>query len=137
MGANKHFGFTGTQDGMNDAQKLALKDYLTREAKPGDFFHHGDCVGADEEAAEIARNLGMKIISHPPINRSKRAYVRCSQERESKQYLDRNHDIVDESEVLLAAPKTDDEVLRSGTLATIRYARKTEKNIVILYPNNY
>jgi len=36
------FGFTGTQHGMTDAQKIALRGFL--DGGTGEF-HHGDCVG--------------------------------------------------------------------------------------------
>jgi hypothetical protein len=31
----------------------------------GSQFHHGDCIGSDAQAAEIAVGLGYRIIAHP------------------------------------------------------------------------
>jgi hypothetical protein len=46
--------------------------------------------------------------------------------------LARDRDIVNAVEFLIAAPKSDDQTLRSGTWTTIRYARKTGKEIWML-----
>jgi hypothetical protein len=54
---------------------------------------------------------------------------------ECKEYLDRNHDIVDSSDLLIAVSESTVEVLRSGTWATIRYAKKLRKPIKIIYPD--
>jgi predicted Rossmann fold nucleotide-binding protein DprA/Smf involved in DNA uptake len=49
--------------------------------------------------------------------------------------LDRNRDIVDAAAVLIAAPKEMTETLRSGTWATVRYARKQGKQVWIVWPD--
>lgn len=46
--------------------------------------------------------------------------------------LARNRRIVAAVDVLIAAPETDREELRSGTWATIRYARAAGKPVVML-----
>jgi hypothetical protein len=51
-----------------------------------------------------------------------------------KPYLVRNHDMVDQSEFLIGTPGEEQEVLRSGTWATIRYARKLKRPILIILP---
>lgn len=122
-------GFTGTQLGMTSAQKDALRTLLT--GKSGEF-HHGDCVGADAEAHDIARALGLWIIGHPPSDGRKRAYKFVDERREEKPYLDRNKDIVAETEVLVATPAQSAEQLRSGTWSTVRYARKLRRKIVLI-----
>jgi hypothetical protein len=130
-------GFTGTQRGMTDEQKQTLRGYLRNQVmvRPEEF-HHGDCIGADQQAAIIAYTLGIKLVIHPPIKEDKRAYVLLSQSevRLARAYLDRNHDIVDETEILFAAPKTAEEQQRSGTWATVRYAEKKHKRIYLIYP---
>jgi len=47
----------------------------------------------------------------------------------------RNHKIVDICDILVAFPQTNSETVRSGTYATIRYARKCKKPIIIIYPD--
>lgn len=125
-------GFTGTQIGMSDRQKEQfVLDLL--ELNPIEF-HHGDCVGADAEAHDIVREFFPTciIVGHPPINSSKRAYKKCDIYRNTKEYIDRNHDIVDETDAIFATPKSDIEELRSGTWATVRYSKKCGKNPIIL-----
>lgn len=46
--------------------------------------------------------------------------------------LERNHVILDHTDYLLAFPKTRKEVLRSGTWATIRYAKKRDLPLKIV-----
>lgn len=125
-------GFTGTQLGMSQHQKeqFVLELY---ELNPTEF-HHGDCIGADAEAHDIVREFfpDVKIVGHLPKANSKRAYKKCDEYRDPLPYLERDHKIVDETDYLFGAPKADAEVLRSGTWATIRYARKTSKKRQIL-----
>jgi predicted Rossmann fold nucleotide-binding protein DprA/Smf involved in DNA uptake len=125
-----NIGFTGTQTGMSDEQKKELITFLI-ELK-GKEFHHGDCIGADEEAHRIALNCGYEIHIHPPENHSKRAYCKIGVMYPPGTYLKRNHDIVNDVNMLIAAPKSDQEELRSGTWATIRYADKKGKKVIIL-----
>ena len=126
----KTTGFTGTQEGMTRAQKFVFKSILA-----AGHFHHGDCVGADEQAHDIARTLGLYIITHPPINEYKRAFCDADEQCPAKEYLERNRDIVNVSSNMIATPKQFEEQLRSGTWATIRYARKMKKNLTIIYPD--
>ena len=67
----------------------------------------------------------------------KRAHVSHSvlTTKRIKPPLDRNRDIVDACDVLIATPKDFVEELRSGTWATVRYARKQRKPLVIVWPN--
>ena len=128
-------GFTGTQDGMRDAQLDEVKDRLYRLYQKGaDWFHHGDCEGADEEARSIAGDIGYQIHRHPGIG-NKRAGTSFNKTEEPKAYLVRNHDIVDATAILIAAPRAKLEQQRSGTWATVRYARKLGRPIYIVLPD--
>lgn len=132
-------GFTGTSKGMTNEQMSALHGALlyAKIAYPIDRlweFHFGDCVGADAEAAEIAYRLGYFLVSHPPFDPSARAFTKADRVWVPKTYLQRNHDIVDATDMLIATPRTSKEVQRSGTWATIRYARKLGRGICILNP---
>ena len=126
-------GFTGTQDGMTSEQHIAVID-IVRQVSPNGV-HHGDCVGADEEFHRIAQSLRVPIVIHPPDNPVKRAWCEGGLVKDRKPYLERNHDIVDSVDLLIAAPRTSEEQLRSGTWSTVRYARKIGKSIVIITPN--
>lgn len=133
-----HVGFTGTQQGMTEDQRLMLTSELFEadSASGAVTFHHGDCVGADSQAHAIAVTMGLGIVIHPPKNDTKRAYCRQGNSvvLPPKEYLERNHDIVDMSKVLIACPRGP-ETLRSGTWATVRYARITGIHTVIIYPD--
>lgn len=132
----KSIGFTGTQDGMTSFQMESVEKILQRGKEKGyTDFHHGDCIGADEQAHSIAIKLGYRVIIHPPINSSKRAYCKGDYHFSKKEYIDRNHAIVDASRIMIATPKENTEKLRSGTWATIRYAKKMKKPVMIVYPN--
>lgn len=124
-------GFTGTQKGMTYFQKQQVELLLL--GIEGEF-HHGDCIGADAEAHDIAEKY-LKCIIHPPINNDKRAFKKANIILEPKEYLDRNKDIVKACERLIATPEEYQEQLRSGTWSTVRYARKMKKLIAIIFPN--
>ncbi len=134
----KSIGFTGTQTGMNRYQIMTMHKFLVSMNKHGfDTFEHGDCIGADADAHKIAKLNNYKIILHPPINPDKRAYCEDEYEmKDEKKYIERNHNIVDATNILIATPHGDTEIKRgSGTWATIRYAKKQNKNIIIIFPN--
>lgn len=121
-------GFTGTQRGMSERQKEALEAILAAAYE----LRHGDCVGGDKEAHEIARRLGLRVVIHPPSDPKKRAFCDGDVILPPKPYLVRNHDIVEAVSVLIAAPRIDEEELRSGTWATVRYARSVGKRVLLL-----
>lgn len=127
-------GFTGTQQGMTDNQLSMVKKML-QDFKP-EQLHHGDCIGADEQAHLMANIFDISVTIHPPTDTKKRAFCPAYDLMlPAKPYLERNHDIVDVTDLLIAAPKSSTEELRSGTWATIRYAKKKYKHINIVYPN--
>lgn len=119
---------------MTESQKHALRKYRTDSAGE---LHHGDCVGADSEAHDIAVECGYGIVLHPPSNYSKRAWREALPHmmRREKAYLDRNRDIVNETVALIAAPAEMDEQPKGGTWFTIRYARRQGKTVVIIFPD--
>lgn len=126
-----HVGFTGTQRGMTPNQLSVVRFHLD----PYEWVHHGDCIGADAQLHQAARRKGHSIHRHPPDNPSKRAFCDFDRDSPERPYLDRNHDIVDASSVLIGAPGEMTEQLRSGTWATIRYARKQRKKVIIVLPD--
>jgi hypothetical protein len=127
-------GFTGTQVGMTFQQCMAFMR-LMRELGPTEF-HHGDCIGADALAAKMVLSNfpDCKVICHPPIYTNKQANVGGHEVLPRKSYLDRNRDIVDASEVMVATPKEKEEQVRSGTWYTVRYARRRKKAIRMVFP---
>lgn len=132
-------GFTGTQVGPKDAQLLAFRKLLGM-LKPISGLHHGDCIGWDAAAHDVFDIKGKFIGIHPPINPIKRANCVCKNANqmvfERKDYLDRNRDIVDATDILIACPQEEEgEVMRSGTWSTVRYARKNRLPIIVVRPS--
>jgi hypothetical protein len=136
------YGFTGTRRGMTMEQINRLIEVVG----PGSEldlteFHHGDCVGADDDAAGIVHAYanGAKIVCHPPIEEKHRAYNgNYHERREPKKYFMRNREIVHETERLIACPEIADAILpetMGGTAYTVNYARKCGKPILIIKPD--
>lgn len=118
-------GFTGTRARMTDRQLDALGKLL--QSMNVMEFHHGVCIGADAQAHEIADLNGCDIVLYPCTLFDQRADVSMTHVvriNPTKEPLERNYDIVVASDILIAAPHTLIEQNRSGTWATIRYARK-------------
>jgi hypothetical protein len=129
-------GFTGSGDGCTVAQlaelaRLLASFRITR-------FRHGDCAGADAIAHGIVLTLPdpPDIEIHPPLNESKRAFCQgWTVMHDPKEYLDRDDDIARSCDLLIATPDSPDEQLRSGTWATVRYARKHRKLVIRVNPD--
>lgn len=148
--------FTGTQSGMTKFQKEELASLL-KTLKCSEFSH-GDCLGADKQANEIAFDSGIRIFTiFPPKNPNKRAwcfneekvlnndngqwYTLTYKGEEIKvrwmprdEYLNRNRHGVDNSAWVIAAPKEHQHSMRSGTWMTIRYAWKVRKDKNTIIP---
>lgn len=145
MANTLHIGFTGTRGKVSTYQGdkvamilLALSDqFPDKRIVP----HHGDCVGADQVFHMRCWEQGMWGVIHPPANDKYRAEMFISEygagweQRMPKEYIARNHDIVDEVEYVLAAPRGNQMVWRSGTWATVRYARLRKKPVAIIWPS--
>jgi hypothetical protein len=137
-------GFTGTRNGMTLLQKQTVLNIINNFYKNNDIIqevHIGDCIGADYDFYKIISNFCFStknkilLIGHIPDNNFKRAFCAYDIEKFPKSYLNRNRDIVDESDILISTPNEYIEQLRSGTWATIRYAKKQNKKIIIIYPS--
>lgn len=125
-------GFTGTQRGMTQRQLHAfgVQLYGCR------ILHHGDCIGADAQAYEIARQMNMHIVAHPRINPIKRAWTKSDVIRHPYDYRTRNTQIVNECDILFAAPfDIEKSQPYSGTWMTVRIARRAMKPILIVWSN--
>lgn len=115
-------GFTGTREGMSVKQREQL-DYLFSRFSGGvrGEFHYGTHqnvqLTADHQAALIADRYFRLCVPH---------HARTGGE------LARNREIVRDVDVLIAAPRTDREELRSGTWSTVRYARRKGIPVIML-----
>lgn len=137
-----HIGFTGSQYGMSLPTKKKLVSVLCDIKQAAIFssaptcFHHGDCIGSDAVASGIASYYQYLVHAHPQFNEKKRAFSQYNDVIHApKEPLDRNQEIVDVSRIMIATPHTMNEVIRSGTWATIRYARKLDRELCIIFPD--
>lgn len=134
-------GFTGPRTGMVVRQWRNLVHWLQTTSWLGMRIaevHHGCCVGSDVEfVMAVLDTVFCKIVAHPSnidALTDKWALNVSSIVHPPLPPLQRNPNIVDAGDVLLTTPKGPEE-LKSGTWATIRYARKTGKRIVTFWPD--
>lgn len=100
-------------------------------------LHHGDCVGADANIHDLARELmpGAKLRIHPPSNNQHRAYKAGDDCYPEKKYADRNLDIVRCSDIIVAFPPCVEVQRGSGTWLTVRIARREKTPHIIVMPD--
>ena len=141
-----HIGFTGTETGMTKRQKEELTILLGRYAEHVDpglagllknagTFHHGSCVGSDDQAGWIAHCMGFHVQLHPPTQDRKRAYSYFDKLMPEAPYMERNQAIVDVCDRMFGTPPGFNETLRGGTWATLRRAKRAGKPGTIILPN--
>ena len=127
-------GFTGSRKNMTDKQV----EVFGQIAKTLDIseFHHGDCIGSDAKADEIVKNISkdIKMVIHPPSYKKDRANCKGDVIIKPASYHDRNKDIVNHSEVLVATPSCK-ENFTSGVWATVRLARRRGIPVYIIKQN--
>lgn len=130
-------GFTGSriEPTHQQLEMLArlLEAFLERIRKPVVGLH-GDCVGADAFFDATCEQLDIPRVCYPCTISGMRAGTSAKQLFEPQPPLVRNRMIANESDILIACPKENDEVTRSGTWSTVRYARHAKKPIVIVKP---
>lgn len=122
---------TGNRNGITKEAEIELKSFL--KSNNVSEAHHGDCVGADKNFHDVCKSHGIKIIIHPPNNNYQRSFCKSDVIKCVKPYLVRNKDIVNDTDILIAFPSTKEEIIRSGTWSTIRYAKKENKKILIVF----
>lgn len=126
--------FTGTRKGMTRAQKVTFERTLL--ALGAEKLVHGDCLGADQDAHEIAGLNWIPVHLRPCDIETQRGYaVGAKKIFPTERPLVRNHRIVDDGDVLIAAPSGFKHVLRSGTWTTVRYATRAGKRVTIIWPD--
>ncbi len=139
-------GFTGTSDGMTEAQQRVVFNFLrwwvTLSDQAGSqlILVHGDCIGSDAQADAAAVSFGIPRILRPCNIRGMRAF--CDRLNGGQVFkvhrpvdpMKRNTQIVKDVGTLIATPKGE-EVMRSGTWSTVRRARKYKRQILIVMPN--
>lgn len=138
-------GFTGSREGLKMPQFTALRKLVARLRPELEEGHHGDCLGADVAFNDLAVEMGLRRVLHPPKNTRWRAF--CGQENfdpksfyqhEPAEYLVRDRRIVDSTDRLIGTPSCEEfsvQGKRSGTWYTIHYAMKQGKYIWVIYPD--
>ena len=126
-------GITGTHVGGTREQLSTLREFII--ALGAKKLHAGDCIGVDAQAMLMARRFGVFVVSHPPADPKRRAFAPCDEMRDPLPYIVRDHNIVDETELLIGVPRHAHEELRSGTWATIRYAVKKQRTVYLILPD--
>lgn len=130
-------GFTGTRFGCTPAQGGSLARWFRDNTVTE--FHFGVCTGADMEATWHCRHhhTAADLQAHPPVDKKHldmRGIAIADFIHPAKDYLVRNKDIVNATDVLVACPKGPDDG-RGGTWHTIRYARRMKRHIFIIWPD--
>ncbi|MCZ8156055.1 MAG: hypothetical protein O9264_08045 [Leptospira sp.] len=135
-------GITGSRKGLSEKQKAAFIKSLAEYSNVE--IHHGDCLGVDdgihtllfEEKWENPKEI--QIFIHPPNDSKQRSFSAKKYEGKdilihsyaTMDYLARNQKIVESCDELWAFPEGPEKV-RSGTWATIRFAKKIKKPLRI------
>jgi len=138
--------FTGTKLGMTSAQRTTVLIVVRDHVRVGEWTHaiHGCCEKSDRDFHEIAWSLKLARELHPGTEEQRLWAVNHMDTQrdtvfpvplDANPQLTRNRTMVDRGGILVAAPRQMHEVLRSGTWATIRYARNLGREIVFCWPN--
>lgn len=136
-------GFTGTREGMTERQqKFLLSFFMSLGAENFFDFLHGACVGADEQAVEIAKynrsgHAQCWISALPPTKPawlSEQAVSMSDTVAKPAPYLVRNRDIVDACDLLIGCPLSMSDDRKGGTWYTINYARKRGVPYLVIPP---
>jgi hypothetical protein len=126
-------GVTGTREGANDDQLLRVISFM-ESLGTGHELHHGDCTGVDIQIAAVAKQLGWRIVCHPPRMTETQGYFGGDEVREPLGYLQRDRNIVDQTELLLVVPLQNKWQPKGGTWYTHDYAVKKGKTVEVFYP---
>lgn len=125
-------GVSGTRHGLTPAAAVAFTNYM--DTHTVDELHHGDCLGVDKTIHDlVTADYDAQIIIHPPDNETLRAFCKSETIHTPKPYIVRNKRIVNSVDRLIAFPPTKEEIVRSGTWATIRYAKKKKLPTLLIF----
>ena len=126
---------------MTFSQKRTLASLLSyyRAHNNAEEFHHGNCVGSDEQAARIADSLRYITIAHPSTLIELTSNYQSDKTLPRRPPIQRNKVIVQAVEIMLATPKEFSEPAPArgqGTWSCIRYSRdKQKRHTIIIWPD--
>lgn len=130
-------GFTGSRTGMTPITSRMVAEIvrMIKDHAPCTGLH-GDCIGADADFDQICKDAGMVTKIRPCTFESMRANCDAEEIAEPMAPMQRNRDIVGDADVMIACPPNFEEIKRgSGTWATIKFTRRAEKPLYIVYPD--
>lgn len=131
-------GVTATREKLTEKQLSFMWFQINRDEVIE--LHHGACLGGDESSHHIAMNSGVATTVHPPTNMRFMMDLAPYEDDprvtilDPKPYRDRNRDIVDESDRIIACPKKSEEQ-GGGTWYTVHYAVERGRQVIICYPD--
>ena len=131
-------GFSGTRKGMTSAQQDFMRHRMMVGAEQAKIIGcvHGGCIGSDVDFHFIALAARLRIECYPSNVADTQGYCpRADVTYEASDPVERDHIIVDQSNILMATPRGYKEELRSGTWLTIRYAMKQGKPVWVVWPD--
>ncbi len=132
-------GFTGSRRMMTGLQLEQVGKWL--DTLRPERACHGDCVGSDTMFHYEAINRTILTCIHPPSKPDLRSFCKGQVTADPKPYLQRNLDIIDHAEIIIATPfGPEAKAPRSGTWFTIRRAREDLDDgellsLYIVYPD--
>jgi hypothetical protein len=133
-------GFTGTRENLTDPQLGWLYEQLEGADAT---VHHGACVGADLAVHKTALDNGLWVHVWPPTNMKLVAAECVTPEvgviyHPRMPYLNRNREIVNAAQELVALPKHEEQpgpLNWGGTWYTVDFAERMNKRVTICYPS--
>jgi hypothetical protein len=127
-------GISGTRQGATKDQSKTLRYFLG--ATGITRLTHGGCHGVDEQADAIYREVQPSpVVSVYPAIGGKGKYPEPDIIHDEMEPLKRNPFIVEDSELILIVPAQPNEIRRSGTWATYRYAIRHGVLTIIILPD--
>lgn len=121
--------------GLNETQFNVIKRFIIEDTDT-EVLHEGDCIGVDQQVTLMFQDISPEIwvVCHPAERIGTRSFGEYDEIRPARGYLIRDKDMVNEADYLWAVPHCE-EIARSGTWATVRYARKKGIPITIIMPD--
>lgn len=133
-------GFIANRAGLTCPQFRTLTRLLVDREGPGavagvELVRRGNETDADTDFARVVRWMDPRpgVVVHSCLGDARGDWSAGFEKAETP--TDRNRAIVDGCEVLIACPREPSEEPRSGTWATIRYARTVSRAVVVVYPD--
>lgn len=131
--------FTGTRKGMTKRQHSKMLELLA-EFQPT-HVRHGAAIGADEQFHSTCVYNDVPLIEVFPSNIKSQSMSTIIEPptgtlriHPAQDPLTRNYLMVKGADLVIACPDTSVETIRSGTWATVRYADRLGRKIVVIKP---